>query len=123
MASYSRSQLIVVRSLLAVVVWISLVPLAHATSLAVAFYGAVLAVAMGVFSVIRYLLARYRHEADPTGHHRRVQLTVVIATALYAVSVPVAFVSVWAAFLIFVVIPVIPFWADRVTTSSAAVPE
>ena len=114
MATYSRSKLRIVRTGLAIAVWTSLVPLAHATPLAVSFYGAVLALAMGLFTVVRHVIARYRHEADPTGHHHRVQLTILVATALYAVSVPIAFVSVWVALGIFIIIPVLPFLADQV---------
>lgn len=114
MSPYSKSQLKIVRTILALVVWASLIPFVHATPLAVAFYGAVLALAMGIFTLVRRVILRPRREdADLAGHHRRVHITNVISTALYAASVPLAFVSVWIAFAIFILSPVLYFLADR----------
>ncbi len=113
MGPYGKSQLRIVRTILAIAVWASLIPFVHATPLAVAFYGAVLALAMGIFTLVRRVIARPRRDdAELTGHHRRVQITNVISTVLYAASVPLAFVSVWIAFAIFILIPVLYFLAD-----------
>ena len=114
MGPYSKSQLKIIRTILTVVVWISLIPLVHATPLAVAFYGAVLALAMGSFTLLRHVIARQHGDTpDPTGHHRHIQITNTVAAALFAVSVPLAFASVWIAFAIFIVVPVLYFLPDR----------
>lgn len=112
--TYTRTQLTIVRTILAIAVWISLVPFVHATPLAVSFYGGVLALAMGSFTLLRHVIARHRRDDEERSeHHRRVQLTNLVLTALYAAAVPLAFVSVWIAFAIFIVMPVLYFLPDR----------
>jgi hypothetical protein len=48
MSPYSKFQLNIILTILAIAVWAFLIPFVHATSLGVAFYGAVLALAMGI---------------------------------------------------------------------------
>lgn len=112
MAPYSKSPLRVIRTILAIVVWISVVPVVHATPLAVTFYGGVAALAMGSFTLVHRVLARRRDGGQLTAHHRRIQIANLVSTILYAASVPLAFVSVWIALAIFMAIPILYFVAD-----------
>ena len=92
MSPYTKSQLTIIRMILAIAVWISLIPFVYAPPLAVAFYGAVLALAMGSFTLLRHVIARrHRDVADITGHHRHIQMTNLVAAALFAASAPLAF--------------------------------
>jgi uncharacterized membrane protein len=101
--------------------WMSLIPFATAylgenpvLPLAVALYGAVLAFCSGSFALLRRVIARQQgHDAVFAGHHRRMLFKNLFAASLYAAAVPLAFLSVWAAFAIFIIIPAVYFFPDR----------
>jgi uncharacterized membrane protein len=105
----------------ALLFWLSLIPLAtsylgesRAAPVAVAAYGAVLALSTGSFTFLQHLIMQqHKHEGDLARHGRRVKLKNVIGVSLYTASVPLAFISVYASFAIFVLIPLAYFIPDR----------
>jgi TMEM175 potassium channel family protein len=112
----------------ALLFWLSLIPLAtsylgesRAAPVAVAAYGAVLALSTGSFTFLQHLIMQQRkHEGDLARHGRRVKLKNVIGVSLYTASVPLAFVSVYASFAIFILIPLAYFIPDRKLEELAA---
>src|SRR5205085_12594172 len=100
--------------------WMSLIPLATAfvgehpfQPRAVALYGFVLFASAASFTLLR------RHAATQVGSdavvmalNRRVLRKSLLGTALYALSVPAAFVSVYLSMAIFVAIPAMFFLPD-----------
>jgi uncharacterized membrane protein len=112
----------------ALLFWMSLVPFAtaymgqtNAAPLSVAVYGGLLAITAGAFSLLR-LAAVQQHERDSELHrrHKRLHRKDILGVLLYAASVPLAFVSVRAAFGIFILIPLSYFLPDRLTESNEA---
>ena len=101
--------------------WMSLIPFVtgymgenHAAPLPVALYGGVLTLAATSFTLLRFVLID--HEAsDPElrAHHEAVLRKNLFSTALYASSVPIAFVSVNLSFAVFLLIPVLYFLPER----------
>ncbi len=100
--------------------WIALIPLSTAwvggdfhSPYAVATYGFVLCACMTAW----WLLRRHVKEAKYTDRkleimHEYALKKTVIAAALYALSVPLAFVSVYISLLIFFSVPAVFFWPD-----------
>jgi uncharacterized membrane protein len=89
--------------------WTSLIPLAtrfvgeHPTlPLAVAVYGLVLGANLLAFALLRLHIA-HMTETGPAldAHHMRILRRNLVGTALYGVSVPLAFVSVFISMIIF----------------------
>ena len=78
--------------------------------LAVAAYGVVLTVTSLAYTWLHSVVAQ-QNQSDPelAKHHQDNVRQASISTALYALSVPLAFVSVYGSFAIFVLIPVIYF--------------
>ena len=101
--------------------WMSLIPFVtaymgenHAAPLPVALYGGVLTLSAASFTLLRVVLVRHdRSDPELAEHHQAVLRKNVFSTALYASSVPFAFVSVPLAFAIFVLIPVLYFLPER----------
>jgi uncharacterized membrane protein len=101
--------------------WLSLIPLATAylgqsgaAPVAVAAYGAVLALSTGSFTFLQHLIMQqHEHKGDLARHGRRVKLKSLVGVTLYTASVPLAFVSVYASFAIFILIPLAYFLPDR----------
>jgi uncharacterized membrane protein len=101
--------------------WLSLIPLATAylgqsgaAPNAVAAYGAVLALSTGSFTLLQHLIMQqHEHKGDLALHAHRVKLKNIIGVSLYTASVPLAFVSVYASFAIFILIPLAYFLPDR----------
>lgn len=101
--------------------WMSLIPVAtaylgeHPTApLAVAAYGAVLTLAVTSFTWIRHVVAQqHLRDRELTHHHQRIQRKNLFSNLLYAASVPLAFVSIYLSFLIFILIPVLYFLPER----------
>jgi uncharacterized membrane protein len=101
--------------------WLSLIPLATAylgqsaaAPVAVAAYGAVLALSTGSFTFLQHLvMQQHEHKGDLAHHGRRIKLKSLVGVTLYTASVPLAFVSVYASFAIFILIPLAYFLPDR----------
>ncbi len=97
--------------------WMSLIPFVtaymgetHGAPLAVAVYGGVFAFGSTAFVILRKVLAEHHlSDADLTSHHRRAQRKNLLSLLLYASSIPLAFVWMWASVAIFVVIPLLYF--------------
>jgi uncharacterized membrane protein len=89
--------------------WMSLIPFVTAymgnnyrDSRAVAPYGAVLFLCSLAFLLLRLSIARHHREnAEVFRHHHRLQWKNLAAMALYAASVPLAFIDVRISFFIF----------------------
>ena len=98
--------------------WMSLIPISTAflgenpfAPIGVAAYGFVLAACATAFTLLRWVVTH-----DGGGFATPVQAASfkksVTATSLYALSVPLAFVSVYLSMAIFVIIPAIFFMPD-----------
>jgi uncharacterized membrane protein len=108
--------------------WLSLIPLATAylgqsgaAPVAVAAYGAVLALSTASFTYLQHLIMQqHEHKGDLAQHGRHVKLKSLVGVSLYSASVPLAFVSVYASFAIFILIPLAYFFPDRKLEELAA---
>ena len=81
---------------------------------AVALYGAVLALCAFAFTLVRYIVnLHYLGDEELSAYNRGKLLKSVYSASLYASSVPLAYVSVYISFAIFVLIPVIYFFPER----------
>jgi uncharacterized membrane protein len=97
--------------------WMSLVPLVTSflgqhpfAPLAVALYGAVMAASVLALLLLRlHIQAVTKSRAVVEAHHARVLRKNIIGAALYAASVPLAFVSVYIAMAIFLIVPAMFF--------------
>lgn len=98
--------------------WMSLIPVA--THLLgdglrypgpVAIYGFVLLASSLGFALLRWVIARQAEGSDTAlqSHHREVLARTWIGVALYAAAVPLAYVSVWIALAIFLLVPAMFF--------------
>ena len=101
--------------------WMSMIPFATGylganchEPLAVAVYGGVLAVTCVAFLILQTVLARQDPD-DPArqAEFDRLNWKAFLSIASYAATVGLAFVSVYAAFAIFVIVPLAYFWPDR----------
>ncbi|HEV2176346.1 MAG TPA: TMEM175 family protein [Terriglobia bacterium] len=101
--------------------WMSLIPFVTRylganpkASFAVAIYGAVLAMCAASFTLLRHAVNQH-HRDDPTlaDYNQRMLRKSVVSTTLYAASAPLAYVSVYLSFLIFVLIPALYFLPER----------
>ena len=101
--------------------WMSLVPFTtaymgnnHRDPRAVALYGAVLFSCGSAFSILRAAIAsHHRDNADLVDYHRHTQSKNIFSIALYAASVPLAFVNVWISFAIFAFVAISYFLPER----------
>jgi uncharacterized membrane protein len=97
--------------------WMSLVPFVtdylgknYHEPLAVALYGLVLLLCSSAFFLLRIILVQQdRHDSALADDHASVQRKNAFSAALYLLSAPLAYVSVYASFFIFAVIPAIYF--------------
>lgn len=97
--------------------WMSLIPFAtayigevHTDPFAVALYGAVLSVCVIAFTYLRFVISkRQLDDAELTAQNKRALRKSVASNCLYVLSVPLASVSVYLSFFIFVLIPVLYF--------------
>ena len=101
--------------------WMSLVPFVtdfmgknHREPLAVALYGLDLTMCSVAFYLLRGELVR-QSSLDPEmqHYHRRVQRKNGYSFLLYLSSVPLAYVSIYASFLVFVLIPALYFLPEK----------
>ena len=101
--------------------WMSLIPfvtryigLYPRAPFAIALYGLVLTLCAASFTWLRYALNLHRvPDPELAEYHLGMLRKSTYSTALYAASVPLAYVSVYAAFAIFVLIPVLYFLPER----------
>ena len=101
--------------------WMSLIPFAtayigevHTDPVAVALYGAVLSVCVIAFTYLRYVISqRQLDNAELTAQNKRALRKSVASNILYLLSVPLAFVSIYLSFFIFVLIPILYFLPEK----------
>ena len=101
--------------------WMSLIPFVtdflgknYREPMAVVLYGLDLALCGSSFYLLRTELVRQDH-ANPNlvEYHAMMQRKNAFSAALYFLSVPLAYVSVYASFFIFVLIPAMYFLPER----------
>src|SRR3974377_708191 len=101
--------------------WMSRIPFVpdsvgknHREPLAVALYGLDLTLCSAAFYLLRTELVRQAaHDPEMVEYHRRVQRKNAVSFVLYLSSVPLAYVSVYASFFVFVLIPALYFLPER----------
>ena len=101
--------------------WMSLVPFVtaymgtnHRDPRAVALYGAIMFCCGAAFSFLRDAIARHHRESDEmSGYYRRTQAKNIFSVALYAASVPLAFLDVRISFFIFAFVALSYFLPER----------
>lgn len=101
--------------------WMSVIPFVTAylgenchAQLAVAVYGAVMAMTSCAFLVLQKTLARHDpHDAKRQAEFRQVDRKAILSMVCYTASVGLAFVSVYVSFAIFVIFPMLYFWPDH----------
>jgi uncharacterized membrane protein len=106
--------------------WMSLVPLVTEylgknprVPMAVALYGLDLVMCASGFYLLRSELVRqHRHDATMAAHHTAVQRKNALSAALYLLSVPLAYVSIYASFFIFMLIPALYFLPEKIQAGS-----
>jgi uncharacterized membrane protein len=101
--------------------WMSLIPFTTSymgrnsnSPLAVAVYGGVLTLCALSFTLLRAIVNQF-HTHDPTKahHNRRVLRKSIMATLVYASSIPLAYASIRTSFGIFAFIPIAYFLPER----------
>jgi uncharacterized membrane protein len=107
--------------------WMSLVPFVtdflgkhYHEPMAVALYGLDLALCGTAFTLLRTELIRQdrNHDTLPE-HHSTMRRKNAFTVALYLLSVPLAYVTIYASFFIFVLIPAMYFLPDKKDATSA----
>jgi uncharacterized membrane protein len=82
--------------------------------LAVALYGLDLVLCSSAFYLLRMILIEQEHHNGTlVDYHRSIQRKNVFSAALYLSSVPLAYVSVYASFFIFALIPALYFLPEK----------
>ena len=101
--------------------WMSLVPFVtdylgknYREPLAVALYGLDLALCASAFYLLRKILIQQdHHNSGLVEYHTSIQRKNAFSGALYLLSVPLAYVSIYASFFIFALIPAMYFLPER----------
>jgi uncharacterized membrane protein len=101
--------------------WMSLVPFVtdylgknYHEPLAVALYGLDLVLCSSAFYLLRIILVEQdRHDSGLSEYHSSIQRKNVFSGALYLLSVPLAYVSTYASFFIFALIPALYFLPEK----------
>jgi len=101
--------------------WMSLVPFVtdylgknYREPLAVALYGLDLVLCSSAFYLLRILLVEQdRHNSGLAEYHATIQRKNAFSAALYLLSVPLAYVSIYASFFIFALIPAMYFLPEK----------
>jgi uncharacterized membrane protein len=101
--------------------WMSLVPFVtdfmgknYREPMAVALYGLDLFMCATGFYLLRTELIRQsRHDPAMTEYHERVQRKNALSGALYLLAAPLAYVSIYASFFIFALIPGMYFLPEK----------
>ncbi len=97
--------------------WMSLVPFVtdylgknYHEPLAVALYGLDLVLCSSAFYLLRIVLVQQdRHDSALAEYHMSIQRKNLLSAGLYLASVPLAYVSIYASFFIFALIPAMYF--------------
>jgi uncharacterized membrane protein len=97
--------------------WMSLVPFVtdylgknYHEPLAMALYGLDLVLCSSAFYLLRIVLVQQdRHDSALAQYHMSIQRKNLLSAALYLASVPLAYVSIYASFFIFALIPAMYF--------------
>ena len=106
--------------------WMSLIPFVtdfvgknHREPMAVALYGLDLTFCSAAFYLLRTELIR-QSVGNPKmlEYHRRIQRKNVVSLLLYLSSVPLAYVSIYTSFFIFVLIPALYFLPEQKLASA-----
>ncbi len=101
--------------------WMSLIPFATAylgenshARLAVAIYGSAMTFAASGFVLLQNVLAKQNRD-NPSRQleFKRINRKAMISLGCYAASVPLAWVSIYLSFAIFVIIALAYFWPER----------
>ena len=108
--------------------WMSLVPFVtefvgkyYRAPMAVALYGLDLSLCSSAFYLLRSELVRQEsHDLEMRDYHLSVQRKNALSFALYSSSVPLAYVSVYASYFVFVLIPALYFLPEK---KLAAIPQ
>ncbi len=106
--------------------WMSLIPFVtdfagknHREPMAVALYGLDLALCGSSFYLLRTELVRQEgSDGNLRDYHGSVQRKNAFSAGLYFLSVPLAYISVYASFFIFALIPALYFLPEKRLTSS-----
>jgi uncharacterized membrane protein len=101
--------------------WMSLVPFVtdymgknYREPMAVALYGLDLCLCATGFYLLRTELIRQsRHDSAMIEYHEGIQRKNALSGALYLLSVPLAYVSIYASFFIFALIPTMYFLPEK----------
>jgi len=101
--------------------WMSLVPFVtdylgknYRVPLAVAFYGTDLFMCGAGFHILRLELARqHRDDSALSAHHAAMLRKNFFSFTVYFLSVPLAYVSIYASFFIFALIPALYFLPEK----------
>src|SRR5580693_3176134 len=101
--------------------WMSLVPFVtdfmgknYREPMAVALYGLDLFFcASGYYLLRRELIRQSGNDLEMVEHHQRIQRKNAFSGGLYLLSVPLAYVSVYASFFIFALIPAMYFLPEK----------
>ena len=100
--------------------WMSLVPFVtefvgnnYREPMAVALYGLDLTLCASAFCLLRMELIRQEPDFEMKEYHRAIQRKNGISFLLYLSSVPLAYVSIYSSFFIFVLIPALYFLPER----------
>ncbi len=108
--------------------WLSLIPFVTAylgehreAPLALACYAAVLSTASFSFLYLTWAVLRHHPPAE-RAEFGRLRLKGVVSGALYAAAAPLAYVSIYASYLVFVLIPISYFLPDRKLVDAFAEP-
>jgi uncharacterized membrane protein len=108
--------------------WMSLVPFVteflaknYHAPLAVGLYGLDLTLCSTGFYFLRQeLVAQSRHDPAMSEYHQRVQQKNFFSGLLYLASVPLAYLSIYASFFIFILIPALYFLPEKKLAASAS---
>ena len=106
--------------------WMSLIPFVtdfvgknHREPMAVALYGLDLALCGCAFYLLRNELVRQEsRDGNLRDYHENMQRKNAFSVALYFLSVPLAYVSIYASFFIFALIPAMYFLPEKTLAAS-----
>jgi len=106
--------------------WMSLVPFVtdylgknYREPMAVALYGLDLVLCASAFYLLRIVLVQQDgHDSALAEYHASIQRKNAFSAALYLASVPLAYVSIYASFFIFALIPAMYFLPEKMLSPS-----
>jgi uncharacterized membrane protein len=106
--------------------WMSLVPFVteflgnhYRQPMAVALYALDMALCSFAFCLLRAeLIRQYSEDAAMSAYHRAIQRKNMFSLLLYLSAAPLAYISIYAPFFIFVLIPVLYFLPEKMLASA-----